>query len=240
MPWGETFTGKLPLPTWTHGARGVCPGHDPMGAAEARLWGEQGRCKVGTRPQHSGSGGGPWLCMGLVSAGRWSVADTPADCCVEFHSPQGPPAGRGEDGDRVEKASPASWEWAGAPPLCSYFAQRAPWWPWGRPTPQDTQSCSLLGCQGCGSRPRAAHSSCWYLLSPGSGQGGSSGAARKGEPGDTQGSHWACRGPLVLAHPGRPPGTRCPRPSHLWPCPSRLCRSGTGALGRGWSPVSRC
>lgn len=155
----EKVTAERPL--------GSCPRRRASGiasAAEARLWGEQGRCKVGARPQHSGSGGGPRLCRGLVATGRWSVADTPADCCVNFHSPQGPPAGRGEDGDRVEKASTASWEWAGAPPLCSYFAQRAPWWPWGRPTPQDTQSCSLLGCQGCGSRPRAAHSSCWYLI----------------------------------------------------------------------------
>lgn len=140
----------------------------------------------------------------------------------------------------MEKASTAFWERAGAPPLCSYAAQRAPWWPWGRPTPQDTQSCSLLGRQGCRSRPRTVHASCWYLLSPGSGQGGASGAARKGEPGDTQGSHWTCREPLVLAHPGRPPERDGLVRFTSGPALHAFGRSGTGALGRGWSPVSRC
>lgn len=129
---------------------------------------------------------------------------------------------------------PAPLPGSGRGTLCSYFA-RAPWWPWGGPRPGHTKSCSLLGCQGCGSRPRAAHSSCWYLITRIWARWVQWGCSEEGEPGDTQGSHWACREPLVLAHLADHRERGVLVRFYLWPCPSRLCRSGTGALGEGWS-----
>ena len=50
-------------------------------AAEARLRGERGRCKVGARPL-----GVKWWPAALQGPGlRWSLADTPDDCCINFH-----------------------------------------------------------------------------------------------------------------------------------------------------------
>lgn len=64
-------------------------------AAEARLWGEQGRCKVGARPQHSGSGGGPRLCRGLSR--HWSLVGGGHPCWLPLHqlSPPGAPSRQG-------------------------------------------------------------------------------------------------------------------------------------------------
>lgn len=165
---------------------------------------------------------------GLVATGRWSVADTPADCCVNFHSPRGPR--QGEDGDRVEKASTASWEWAGAPHSAATLPSEHPGGPGEAHAPGHTK-LQPPWMPGLWEPAQAAHSSCWYLIT-GSGQGGSVGLLGRAEPGDTQGSHWACREPLVLP-PWPTTGSEVSRPFHLWPCPSRLCRSGTGALGKG-------
>ena len=50
-------------------------------AAEARLRGERGRCKVGARPL-----GVKWWPAALQGPGlRWSLADTPDACCINFH-----------------------------------------------------------------------------------------------------------------------------------------------------------
>lgn len=155
-------------------------------------------CKVGARLSTRGQvvargSAGAWS-----ATGRWSVADTPADCCATF-TPPGPPAGRGEDGDRGEKASTVSGSGQGHPTLQLLCPASTLVASGGGPRPRTHKAAASLDARAVGAGPELPTLPAG-ISSPGSGQGGSSGAARKGELWDTQGSHWACREPLWLSH----------------------------------------